>query len=133
MSKRKGDRAERELIHMFFSTGKFAPLRTAGSGSTSLPCPDLLVGGMGRVLAIECKSSKNKKYIRKEQVDELVEFSTKFGAEPWIGMRFDGKGWFFLDMDNLKMSKGNSYAIDLKLALEKGLSFEKLVNSEKIK
>jgi len=130
MANRKGDRAERELIHMFFDTGNFMPLRVAGSGSTTLPSPDILVGGLGRVFAIECKSSKNKKYIRKEQVDELVEFSNKFGAEAWIGMRFNVKGWFFIKVEDLQISKGNSYAIDLEFAQEKGIKFEELTNNK---
>ena len=55
-NKGKGGRTERELIHMFYNTNIFMPLRVAGSGSTTLPAPDFLVGGKGRVLAIEFKS-----------------------------------------------------------------------------
>ena len=60
MSKKKGNRTERELMNMFFDTGTHICLRAAGSGSTPLPCPDLLVGGKGSVLAIECKAGKNR-------------------------------------------------------------------------
>ena len=126
-NKGKGGRTERELIHMFFDTGLFMPLRVAGSGSTTLPAPDLLVGGKGRVLAIECKSGKKRRYIDPGQVKELLEFAGKFGAEAWIGARFDREGWYFLDVKNLHISKGGNYAVDLKLAMEKGISFEKLV------
>lgn len=127
MSKAKGGRTERELIKMFFDTGVFAPLRVAGSGSTTLPAPDLLVGGKGRVLAIECKSGKKRRYIDPEQIQELKEFAAKFGAEAWIGARFDREGWYFLNIVDLHISKGGNYAVDAAIAKEKGVSFEQLV------
>ena len=55
-SKKKGTRAERELIHMFFKSEPWASVRVAGSGSMPFPCPDLVAGNGKRVLAIECKS-----------------------------------------------------------------------------
>ena len=126
-NKGKGSRLERELIKMFFDTGDFAALRVAGSGSTPLPAPDLLVGGKGKVFAIECKSGKKRRYIDPEQINELLEFAAKFGAEPWIGVRFNNNGWHFLDVKSLHISKGGNYAVDLKLALEKGISFNELI------
>ena len=126
-NKGKGSRLERELIRMFFDTGVYAALRVAGSGSTPLPAPDLLVGGKGRVFAIEFKSGKKRRYIDPEQINELLEFAAKFGAEPWIGVRFNNNGWHFLDVKSLHISKGGNYAVDLKLALEKGISFNELI------
>ena len=116
---------------MFFDTGKFAPLRVAGSGSTPLPAPDLLVGGNGRVMAIECKAGKGRRYIKNDQVKELLEFSSKFGAEPWIGVRFDGKEWLFLNINDLHLSKGGNYAVDFEIAREKGISFKELIGEFK--
>ena len=113
---------------MFFDTGVYAALRVAGSGSTPLPAPDLLVGGKGRVLAIECKSGKKRRYIDPQQVKELLDFAVKFGAEPWIGARFNREGWYFLDVKSLHISKGGNYAVDLKIAKEKGVNFEGLIN-----
>lgn len=127
-NKDKGGRTERELIKMFFDTGLFAPLRVAGSGSTPLPAPDLLVGGKGRVLAIECKSGKKRRYIDPEQIKELLDFAAKFGAEPWIGARFNREGWYFLDVKSLHISKGGNYAVDLKIAKEKGVNFNELIS-----
>lgn len=126
MSKAKGSRLERELIHMFFETNNFMPVRSAGSGSTPLPAPDLLVGGKGRVLAIECKAGKDSRYIKKDQVEELLEFSTRFGAEPWIGIRFDREGWQFVKIDHLRISKGGNYFIDKEIAAKNGISFQEL-------
>tara|TARA_Y100000310_G_C20167708_1_gene572150 strand:- start:141 stop:572 length:432 start_codon:yes stop_codon:yes gene_type:complete len=128
MSKNKGSRTERELMNMFFQTNEFIALRAAGSGSTPLPCTDLIVGGNGRVLAIECKSGKGTRYIKKQQIEELLEFSKRFGAEPWLGTRFDNNEWLFLEISNLKKSKtGNNYVINLSLAKEKGINFDELI------
>ena len=71
MGKRKGSNAERELAHMFHNN-KWGALRAAGSGSTTLPAPDILAGNGKRYLAIECKSTKdNRKYFPKEEIDQL--------------------------------------------------------------
>ena len=62
MSKKKGSRTERELFYLFYESS-WMPIRVAGSGSTPIPAPDLLVGNGKRVLAIECKAIKGtKKY-----------------------------------------------------------------------
>lgn len=128
MNKTKGSRTERELQHLLHENG-WAPLRVAGSGSSPLPSPDLVAGKAGRVLAIECKSGKSTRYIDKKQINELKEFSERFGAEAWVGIRFDAKGWFFLTINDLNKS-GNSLSINLDLAKEKGLTFEQLINKK---
>jgi len=126
-NKHKGGRTERELIHMFFENG-YQPARVAGSGSTPLPSPDLVVGGYGKIFAIECKSGKTTRYIKKEQIEELLLFSSRFGAEPLIGVRFDREGWFFLKPCQLEITKSGFYSLSLEDAKEKGVSFEKLIN-----
>ena len=128
-NKHKGSRTERELVHLFFDNN-FAPLRIAGSGSTPLPAPDLVVGGFGKVFAIECKSGKTTRYIKKEQMEELLLFSTRFGAQPLIGGRFDREGWFFLKPEQLDVTKSGFYSLSLEDAKEKGLSFGKLIGKE---
>lgn len=128
-SKKKGTRAERELIHLFWNQGNWACIRVAGSGSMPIPCPDLVVGNGKRVLAIECKSlSDNIKYFKKEELSDLLEFSKKFGAEAWLGIRFDHIGWFFVQPENLILSKKGTPSISLKEAQEIGLKFEQLIN-----
>ncbi len=102
----------------------------AGSGSMPFPCPDLLSGKKGRSLAIECKSSKGKqrRYITKEQINELVEFSRGFGAEAFIGVRFNVMPWLFLKPSHLGKSNGSgNYYVDKELSLRKGISFEELI------
>jgi len=129
-SKRKGTRYERELFHMFWSTGTWSSLRSAGSGSTPLPAPDLIASNGSKILAIECKSiKKGIKYIEQEKIDELTEFSKKFGAEAWIAMRFDNFGWFFIKPEDLKKTKNNIPSISLKFAQKKALKFEDLTKN----
>ena len=130
--KAKGTRAERELLHMFFKK-KFFPMRAAGSGSTTLPCADLVVGGNGRILAIECKAGKNSRYIDKKQIDELVEFAKGFNAEPWIATRFDNNEWWFIEIRDLKKSKGGNYFISLEESQKIGRTFEEILEYDKDK
>ena len=125
-SKGKGTRLERELFHMFWENS-WGSIRVAGSGSTSLPAPDLLVGNSKRFLAIECKAGKEKRYIRRGQVEELVEFSTKFGAEPWIAVRFNNMGWYFLGVDKLQDTKGGNFVVDKEFCKLNGITFEDFI------
>ena len=102
----------------------------AGSGSMPLPCPDLLAGRKGRVLAIECKGGRGDKrrYITKQQIEELTEFSRGFGAEAWVGVRLNGVEWYFLKVKDL--GKGNNYHFDKNLTLSKGIPFSRLISKE---
>lgn len=128
-SKSKGTRYERELFHLFWKN-KWAACRSAGSGSTPLPSPDIIASNKQRTLAIECKSIKEgTKYIEKEKLASLIQFSSLFGAEPWLGMRFDNKGWFFLQPQDLEINKNENYVISLELAYSKGKKFSELINS----
>lgn len=127
-SKKKGTRAERELFHMLWDSG-WATLRSAGSGSTPKPSPDLITGNNDRILAIECKSIKGtKKYFDNKEINELLQFSKIFGAEPWLAVRFDKNGWFFITPEDLELSKGGNLAISLKVALKKGLKLNEVIN-----
>ncbi len=126
--KSKGSAAERELVHMFNDSQVWAAIRIAGSGLTSDPNPDVLSGNGKRYLAIECKSTKDTKYLSDGDIKQILDFSSKFGAEPWFGIKFNNRGWFFLKPSDLAKSKGDSYSVSLLLAKEKGLSFEQLIN-----
>ncbi|MAG77961.1 Holliday junction resolvase [archaeon] len=127
MSKVKGSRAERELFHMLWDEGH-AVVRSAGSGSTSKPAPDLITSDGDRVLAIECKSIKgDKKYFDVHEIVQLNLFAKVFGAEPWVGVRFDNVGWFFVKSTDLKKSKGDSLLLSLEYMKKKGYQFEELI------
>ena len=129
MSKRKGSAGERELINKFWSAG-WAAIRSAGSGSTSFPSPDLLVGNKQRVLAIEAKVTKDeKKYFPKEEVKQLVNFSKYFGAESWFAVKFKKKGWVFFSPEDLE-EKENSFVSSIELSEIKGVSFNELIKED---
>ena len=134
--KSKGTRAERELFHMLWQSN-WPVVRSAGSGSTPLPNPDLITSNGSRILAIECKAIKNKnKYFPKIEIEELTDFSKKFGAEPWLAIRFDNQGWHFLTPEKLKHNKSGNYTISLDLAKKQGINFEELIGlykQEKLK
>ena len=130
--KSKGSNAERQLLHMFWDAG-WACLRSAGSGSMNHPGPDLLAGSKenNRRVAVECKTSKSDRiYLSDYDINQLKEFSEKFGAIPLIAIRFDRVGWFFVHMDDLGFSKTNHY-ISLYLAQKKGLKFEEIIGEYK--
>lgn len=128
MSKKKGTKTERELIELFWNTGTWGALRAPGSGSARHPSPDIIASNQKRVLAIECKASKSEyKYIEKEEVDQLRVFSEVFGAESWIGARFNNKDWLFVRPEELKFT-GTSYVLNFKEICEKGKDFSKLIS-----
>lgn len=127
--KSKGSNAERDLIHKFWSTQSWCAIRAAGSGSQRYASPDILAGNGLRRVALECKSSKElKKYLEKDEVEQLANFSKKFGAEPYIALRFNKQEWYFLSLDDLDRTK-NNYVVDLDLAKKKGMVFEELIKS----
>ena len=142
-AKAKGTKAERELVHKFWKTNQWVVLRAPGSGSIKYPCPDILAGNPQRKLAIECKSTKqNRQYLTIKEVEELKLFARGFGAEPWIGVRFDSRiekketassnGWYFLSVEDIAKTKtegtdeGN-YVVSMEDAQRKGMLFEELV------
>ena len=67
------------------------------------------------------------KYLYPEDVKQIEDFANKFGAEPWIAIRFNHKGWYFLKTEDLKKTKSSNLVINVELAEEKGLKFEELI------
>lgn len=124
--KSKGINAERALIHMFWAKD-WAATRVAASGSIKYPVPDVIAGNGNRSIAIEVKTSKAKhKYFTKEEISQLKQFCTIFGAEPLVAIKFNNVPWSFLKLENLQ-EKNSSYLANLKIISAHGLSFEDLV------
>jgi Holliday junction resolvase len=123
--KSKGINAERDLIHRFWSKNLPA-VRIAGSGSSKYPSPDILAGNRLRRFAIEVKITKEKrKYLTKEEVDDLEKFSKLFGAEPWLAIKFKGVDWLFLPVREV-IETEKSFLVDEDTAKRKGILFEEL-------
>ena len=126
-TKTKGINAERELIHMFWGKG-WSAVRIAGSGSSKYPSADILASNIARKITIEAKLTKNpKKYFNKQEIDQFKLFSSKFGAEPWIAVKFKKIEWFFVSLEDLEKT-ANGFVISIKLARNKGLTFNQLIN-----
>jgi Holliday junction resolvase len=124
MSKRKGSAGERSLIKLFWAEG-WAAVRVAGSGSMHFPSPDILTGNKIRQLAIEAKVTKeNKKYFSKEEIKQLINFASYFGAEPWLAIKFLGRSWVFVNPEDLTETE-KSFCFEKEN--KKGLLFEELV------
>ena len=124
--KAKGTRGERELIK-FFNEGGWSAIRAAGSGSSRYPSPDILAGNALRRVAIECKmTQESKKYLQKDEIEQLQGFAQKFGAEAWIGIRFPDEPWYFVMIEDLEKT-GSCYAISLDQARFKGIKMEELM------
>jgi len=128
MSKKsRGTNAERDLVHKFWGEG-WACFRAAGSGSTQFPSPDIIAGNKIRKLAIEVKlTTEEKKYFTSEEINGLEYFSEKFGAEPWVAVKFYRQEWVFLTVEDLQ-SSGKNFVVTKELSTRRGLSFEDLTN-----
>lgn len=126
-TKNKGSTAERELIHKFWAND-WAAFRAAGSGSMKYPCPDVIAGNSLRKMAIEVKYIDNtNKYFSKKEITELREFAHIFGSEAWVAVKFQGKGWFFISVEDLKETD-KGYSISTKELELRAFSFEDLIN-----
>ena len=122
MSKRKGSGYERELLRMFFDSG-FSGVRVAGSGCSSMPSPDLVIGKNGSALAVEVKSTINDfVYISQEQLSNLLSFANVFGAKPMVAVKFISKGWRFFDVPELNSKHSRFSFNDSKIVFENFLS-----------
>ena len=119
ISSRKGSKAERELVRIFLES-EWQALRIAGSGRMNL-APDIIAGTKGRLLIIECKSSKKPAiYIDHVEANNVVEYAKKIGGEPWYGFRFNNKGWIFHRAEQMLNVK--------KVLPDSGINFKELIN-----
>jgi Holliday junction resolvase len=92
----KGANAERELIHLLFGKG-FSVIRTAGSGKTSLPAPDIIAMKPSKQLAFECKAwASNNLSIPLASMEEFLSWCNRAGIEAIIAWKYPREGWFFL-------------------------------------
>jgi len=124
-AKSRGSNAERDLIHKFWAAD-WAAMRAAGSGSTQFPSPDILAGNNLRKVAIECKlTTGTGKYFPKQEIDELRLFAQRFGAEPWVAIKYFRKEWLFFSLEDLEETP-LGYSVGKKQE-HRGISFEELI------
>lgn len=117
---RKGANAERELIHAIWQAG-FAVSRVAGSGSSSLPSPDIIaLKGLKR-LAFECKAwDAAYLSLEIEKMEAQIEWCERAQAECWIGWKIPRQGWLFLKPEHFSKA-GKNYMISKTFAQTKGI------------
>jgi len=126
-NKEKGAAAERELLHMLWQKG-FACVRVAGSGSTTELACDLIAGKKEKKFAIECKTCKeSKRYLNPEQIKDLLKFSEILGLTPIVAIKFNHKGWWFIEPEKLE-NTGKVLAMSVEEIAKKGISFEDFVS-----
>jgi len=128
----RGINEERSLVNTLWRRG-FAVVRAPASGSaTKRPLPDIIAGCKERSLqfAIEVKTTKAETlYIDNDSIHQLVEFAQTFGCEPFLAVRFKGRGrgWLFLRPSQLESTRGQNYKATLKDALAKSIDLKTLI------
>jgi len=128
--KSKGCNAERELIHLFWSTQTWAACRVAGSGSMHYPAPDIIAATQKRNMAIECKITKTDyQYFDKQEISELKHFATLTNIEPIIALKFSKQPWRFITPEQLKETNKN-YVITREDAQRVGKLFIELIANQ---
>lgn len=126
--KATGTKAENELIHRFWDNEGWVCVRVAGSGSTQYPAPDLLASRGDKKIVMEVKVVGGvKKYFTGQEIRDLNFFSEKFGAEPWVGVQFEKKQWYFIMTSELSVTKSDNYSISLIDMKRKGFLFEEMI------
>ena len=125
--KSKGCNAERELIHLFWATGKWGACRVAGSGSMQYPAPDIIAASKSRRLVLECKACRGDyQYLTKEEVNELKQFADLTSADPVIAVRFNNEEWHFFHPCVLKETEKN-FVVTRDFANKIGKVFKELI------
>ena len=116
MSYRKGYKFEWE-VRRFLERKGYYVIRSAGSKK-----PDIIAGKGREVLVIECKyTSKNKLYVPKSEVKNLLFVSEMFNAKPFFLVKRKNKGFFFVAPDEMEELE-ESFVIDLEKLEELRLS-----------
>jgi Holliday junction resolvase len=112
----KGARSERELINTLYEKS-YSVMRSAGSGVNSLS-PDIIAFKDGVGFAFECKAwNKGRLAIEPEKFEDLKKWEQNTKMNTMIAWRMNGKGWFFIKLDEMKKSE-KSYSVTRKVAMQ---------------
>ncbi len=126
-NKAKGSNAERELLFLLFDKG-FAVSRVAGSGSSTLPTPDIIATKNRITVAIECKT-KSGDYlnIKESQIQELQIWEKLSGFKSFIAWRLGKDAWYFLEIKDLKKTI-KAYSIKKDEMINNGKTLDQFVS-----
>jgi len=100
----KGAKFERALVRDFWERG-WSAMRSAGSGNTSLPAPDVIATRDGKIILVECKSTSKEKLHLKAAILSLHEFSKISGGRAYISVKFLRKEPRFYEIDGFMKKK----------------------------
>jgi Holliday junction resolvase len=132
----KGIQDERSLVQLLWKRG-FAVIRSPASGaSTKMPRPDLIAGNHEKRLqfAIEVKTTAKKVlYVRRESINQLLEFSQRFGCQPIVALKFKGwrNSWIFILPHQMMSTPHLNFKISREEALRKGMDIKTLIGEGK--
>ena len=101
----KGANFERKLVTDFWAHG-WAAMRAAGSGTTSYPVPDVIAVKAGRIILVECRTTKNDRLSLKENMLDLKKFADISCGEAYIAIKFYKKEPRFYRLEK-QLTKGN--------------------------
>ncbi|HRT03899.1 MAG TPA: Holliday junction resolvase Hjc, partial [Candidatus Diapherotrites archaeon] len=103
-------------------------VRVAGSGSISIPTPDILAIKHKKGCAIECKT-KSGEYlnIKESQIQELNIFEKRTGFKSYIAWRLEKDNWYFITPEKINKTK-KAYSIKREEIKEKGMTFDKFIS-----
>ncbi len=123
----KGARSERELLNRLYENG-WSVLRSAGSGVNALG-PDIIAVKDRLMLAFECKAwEKNRLSIDPDAYEKLREWHDNTKFPTYVAWRMNGKGWFFVTLDELKHGD-KDHSITKLRTLEINRLFEAVVHA----
>lgn len=127
-SKKKGNRAENELMHILMDAG-YSAIRAAGSGTGS-PCPDILAFRGVDQYGFECKSVENPNLqLRKEQIKDLIAWQENTNITAYIAWRLRGGEWLFVRTAYLKENE-KAYSLRLEDAKKFGIRLEEIIKKK---
>jgi Holliday junction resolvase len=125
-NKRRGCNYERQLVDLLHQVG-FAAVRVAGSGSKPLPAPDVVACRGGKILAIECKTTrKNQVYISDAQIGDLRAYAKTAGAQPLLAVKFVQQQWAFLKPSRMPRTNGTTVVVSRDYVAKRGIPISQL-------
>ncbi len=133
MGKKRATDYERLLANKLWDNG-FAVIRApSSSGTAKMPRPDIFAGSAkyNLLLAMEVKTARQETfYVKKTQLESLLEFSSRMGATPYLCVKFVGKRMDFKFLkipEELDESTGESYIVNYEKIFDKGMTFNDLM------
>lgn len=118
----KGYRGELELVHTLSRMG-YMVIRAPRSGRINLASPDIIAAKAGKLIVIECKTSRDAFTVEADQLGQLNEWKERGGATAYIGWKISHKGWVFFGLETVQKNNGH---IGKKFAAENGIGIDEL-------